>query len=75
MRLAVHPDFRRQGNARALMMAALLQLKRCHRVALQVAQDRTAAIALYESLDFVRIRELPDYYGEGKHAWFMVREG
>lgn len=52
--VAVHPDFRRRGIARALMEAVLAQVKARHGqvVLLQVVKENTHAIDLYESLQF-----------------------
>ena len=53
--VAVHPDFRRQGIARALTHRALsyLQDQNIRRVWLQVRDDNPAAIDLYRSVGFV----------------------
>lgn len=54
--VAVHPDFRRRGIARALMDEALAHIESWngHEVYLQVESDNDAAIALYDSMAFDR---------------------
>ena len=52
--VAVHPDYRRRGIAKALTRRALSHLRRrnANRVWLQVRDDNAAAIALYHALGF-----------------------
>jgi len=60
--VAVHPDHRRRGIARALMRAALdMAFQRGRWVALQVEADNQAAVALYESLGFERFETLAQW--------------
>ena len=58
--VAVHPDFRRRGIARALMHEALAHIEswRGHQVYLQVESDNQAALSLYDSLAFQRRGEV-----------------
>ena len=53
--LVVREQFRGRGIGRALVAAAIAEwrLRGSHRIELEVAYDRTAARALYESLGFV----------------------
>jgi ribosomal protein S18 acetylase RimI-like enzyme len=52
--LVVPESFRRRGIGRALLMAAIAEwrLRRGHQITLEVAYQRSAARALYESLGF-----------------------
>jgi GNAT superfamily N-acetyltransferase len=58
--VAVHPDFRRRGIARALMQEALAHIESWHgrQVYLQVESDNRAALSLYDSLAFERRGEV-----------------
>ena len=65
--LAVDPDARRQGVARALVAAAAIAAKAAGAQAmfLEVAVDNDPAIALYEAHGFVRAGRRPSYYARG----------
>lgn len=58
--VAVDPDYRRRGIARALMQAAIecLAERRNRWIILQVEADNHGAIQLYESLGFIRYETL-----------------
>lgn len=62
--LAVHPDARRQGLGRGLVVALAQALadRGGRRLLLEVAADNGAAIALYDRLGFARIGRRPGYY-------------
>lgn len=60
--VAVHPDCRRQGVARALLQEALLRWDGLSRVTLEVRVSNAAAIALYEGLGFVCEGVRPKFY-------------
>ncbi len=60
--VAVHPDCRRQGVARALLQEALLRWDELTRVTLEVRVSNAAAIALYEGLGFVCEGVRPRFY-------------
>ena len=66
MTLAVRPERRRRGFARALIEAALINPASAgaRRVHLEVRPSNLAARALYGSLGFVRTGVRPGYYGD-----------
>jgi len=65
--VATHPDFRRKGLARKLMHSLLKRAgeRGIARLTLDVAADNRAAIALYESLEFVTDGQRLRYYRRG----------
>lgn len=63
MTLAVRPERRRRGFARALFEAALASVG-ARRVYLEVRPSNVAARALYDSLGFVQTGVRPGYYGD-----------
>ena len=76
--LAVRPDHRRRGVARALTEAAVaVAAINAHSMFLEVAADNLGALALYETLGFERVGRRPGYYarplGEGADAIVMRR--
>ncbi len=60
--VAVHPDHRRRGIARKLVAAAIEQGHSLSRLTLEVRASNAAAIALYESLRFVKDGVRPRFY-------------
>ena len=62
--IAVRPERRRRGHARALIGAALAAYPRARCVHLEVRPTNTAAIHLYESLGFRTTGRRPRYYGD-----------
>jgi len=68
--LAVRPEARRQGVARALLEtgAALLAAAGARVLLLEVAEENAPALALYAALGFVDAARRPDYYAPGRHA-------
>jgi len=75
-KLAVWPErARRHGIGRALLRAALAEMKRGGVLAarLHVDTSNLRALALYESSGFVRDGSvIRDYYAPGLHAWRML---
>ena len=76
LRLAVLPDERRRGIARALIAEGLERLVRedvqvCF---LEVRLDNEPAVALYERLGFARIGRRSRYYRHGSDALVFVLE-
>ena len=62
--LAVRPEYRRRGYARALIRAALDAFPGVRRVQLEVRPSNAAARALYESLGFTVAGTRRRYYGD-----------
>ncbi|WP_286134848.1 GNAT family N-acetyltransferase [Neptunicoccus cionae] len=62
--IAVHPDARRQGKARALLseLLATLQSDGCEEVFLEVVADNHPAIVLYKAAGFTELSYRKDYY-------------
>lgn len=78
--LAVSPDARRQGKARALLAAFLFEAasRGAEKAFLEVAEDNIAAIALYTGAGFQRIGSRRGYFaasgGERIDAVVMNRK-
>jgi ribosomal protein S18 acetylase RimI-like enzyme len=75
----VHPEHRRRGIARMLVERLLVQAGSAglESVRLEVVADNLAAIALYQSLGFVRYGLEPAAYRVNERAWdlaLMTRE-
>lgn len=68
--LATRPQARRQGVARQALTAALAKAHAdgVERVFLEVAEDNTAARALYETLGFREVGRRKGYYERGHNA-------
>lgn len=62
--IAVHPDARRQGKARALLTESLTELQSsgCEEIFLEVVADNHPAIALYKAAGFTELSYRKDYY-------------
>ncbi len=69
-RIAVHPDHRGQGLARALLDAAVDagNADRADRMLLEVGAGNAAALGLYASAGFVEIDRRRRYYRDGADA-------
>lgn len=62
--IAVHPEHRRRGHARALVGAALAAFPDARLVHLEVRPSNTSARTLYRSLGFHETGRRPRYYGD-----------
>ena len=76
MNVAVHPDFRRQGIAEALVKALVENLKKMgsHCLTLEVRASNAPAIALYEKLGFHEIGRRKNYYRNPREDALILRE-
>lgn len=65
--VVVHPAARGQGLAKRLVLRAqqAARGKGCQRMSLEVRADNKAALALYTSLGYARLKTLPGYYDDG----------
>ena len=76
MNLAVSPEHRRKGFAKALLLALMDALKsqgnRC--ITLEVRQSNLPAQALYEQLGFRQVGVRPNYYRDPKEAALILRK-
>ena len=76
MNVAVHPDFRRQGIAEALVNTLVENLKkmgsRC--LTLEVRASNTPAISLYEKLGFSEIGRRKNYYRNPREDALILRK-
>jgi ribosomal-protein-alanine N-acetyltransferase len=71
--IAVAVKFRQKGVARALLRFVVRKLRRVgiKSLALMVRRDNQAAIELYRSLGFARVRTVSRYYEDGASGWRM----
>jgi [ribosomal protein S18]-alanine N-acetyltransferase len=71
--LCTHPDFRRRGYGRALVLHALAVARSRNgaKAFLEVASSNLPAIALYRSVGFNMDFERKQYYASGENALVM----
>ena len=76
MNVAVHPDFRRQGIAEALVNGLVEHLKTMgsHCLTLEVRASNVPAIALYEKLGFSEIGRRKNYYRNPREDALILRK-
>lgn len=76
MNVAVHPDFRRQGVGKQLILALIQELKarNVHCLTLEVRASNETAICLYEKLGFEQIGRRPNYYRHPKEDALIMRK-
>lgn len=74
--LFVLPLARRQGVATSLLQQLMQECdtRLIQFISLEVNENNTVAIPLYESLGFVVTKQIPNYYPDGSTALFMVYE-
>ena len=71
--IAVHPEMRRRGLARAMMRHLLSCCDEAPSIDLAVHPDNRAAIGLYASFGFAPTQCQEDYFGDGEPRVIMVR--
>ncbi len=74
--IAVDPNHRRKGIGKRLLLNALIAAKKMYLLScsLHVRVSNEAAINLYESLNFNKIRVKEKYYADGENAYLMRRQ-
>ena len=73
--VAVVPEHQGRGFGRELMAWAEERAlaKRCRQLQLEVRKNNRRARAIYEALDYRKIRVLKDYYGKGVDGILYVK--
>ena len=76
MNVAVHPDYRRKGIARNLVIGLVDALAKnsVTSLALEVRQSNTPAIALYEQLGFLQVGLRPNYYRNPRENALILKK-
>lgn len=76
MNIAVLPEYRRKGIAKALVEKLIyeLQKRNVHCLTLEVRASNIAAISLYEQLGFAQIGRRPNYYSAPKEDALILRK-
>lgn len=76
MNIAVDPQYRRKGIARNLINELVSQLKekKAYCLTLEVRASNTAAISLYQQMDFVKVGLRPNYYSAPKEDALILRK-
>ena len=76
MNVAVAPEHRRKGIARALLNALqeALAAREVHSLTLEVRDSNGPAIALYESLGYIQVGLRPNYYHKPKEDALILRK-
>ena len=76
LNLAVHPDERRKGIGRTLVLEAMKRARDRGLIHsfLEVRSGNEPAIALYETFQFKKVGERKSYYKDGEDAIIMALE-
>jgi ribosomal-protein-alanine N-acetyltransferase len=74
--LAVHVSFRAQGIGRALLLAVedIIRAKAGTRVLLEVRPSNTAALRLYQSLNYYEVARRAEYYQDNQEEAIVMRK-
>ncbi|QXJ27190.1 Peptide alpha-N-acetyltransferase [Saccharolobus shibatae B12] len=75
--IAVLEEYRRKGIATALLEASMKSMKNdynAEEIYLEVRVTNYPAIALYEKLNFKKVKVLKGYYADGEDAYLMARQ-
>ncbi len=72
--VAVAPDCRRKGIAKALITQAIQSADGSAAVFLEVRESNAPAVSLYEALGFEQIGERKDYYDRPKENAIIMRK-
>lgn len=76
MNVAVHPHYRKQGIATALIVALVeeLEKKGSHCLTLEVRASNENAISVYRKLDFQEVGRRKNYYRNPKEDALILRK-
>ena len=76
MNVAVHPDHRQKGIAKALILALVEELKKLesHSLTLEVRASNVPAICLYRMLDFQEVGRRKNYYRNPREDALILRK-
>ena len=76
MNVAVHPDFRKQGIATALILGLVEELRKkgSHCLTLEVRASNENAISVYRKLDFQEVGRRKNYYRNPREDALILRK-
>ena len=76
MNVAVHPDYRKQGIATALIVGLVEELRKLgsHCLTLEVRASNENAIRVYRKLDFQEVGCRKNYYRNPKEDALILRK-
>ena len=76
MNVAVHPDYRKQGIATALIVGLVEELRKkgSHCLTLEVRASNENAISLYKKLDFQEVGRRKNYYRNPREDALILRK-